>query len=317
MTLLPPSSLLSPGSRCDLEKWIATKSIVAAWARQGIDVSDDFAGVDAIGLWRCQESQLQFYSPAPVGTERLYEFIARRAWYYARKKWEFGKAAKLLNECGCDAVLEVGCGSGEFLQVARECGLRADGIDLNSSAVAKARSVGLAATTDSMADVYAKGKRYNAVCAFQVLEHVGNPLEFVGEALKLVGPGGCLIFGTPDGDGWLGDRLQLLDMPPHHVSRWGRAAFTFLTRLFPLELMCLVNEPLEATHHVAWAAAIVDPDNAAGGGEVQFSRRLSLRQRLVVSAMSLLRSRAAATAQSGGQSLLAMYRLRPSGESSA
>lgn len=306
-----PEAVKSPlreGGLCDLERVIDAHSIRQAWAKQGLDMSAELAGIDAIFLWRCQTSQLQFYSPAPVGSARLYEFIARQEWYYAPDKWEFRKAIEWFQVERCETVLEIGCGSGQFLKMASAHGLNVKGIDLNPVAVEAARAVGLHATTDSLDDVYAAGVRYQAVCAFQVLEHVGDPLAFIDQVVKLVAPGGYLLFCTPDGDGWLGDRLQLLDVPPHHVTRWGRAAFAFLPQLFPLELQALIPEPLEAHHCNAWAASIMDRDASAEEGRVRIGRRLSPKNRLLVSAMRMIRQFAVPSPRDGGQSLMAIYR---------
>ena len=303
-------SPLCEGGRCDLERVVDANSIRQAWAKQGLDLSAELADIDAMGLWRCRASQLQFYSPAPVGSARLYEFIAQRDWYYAADKWEFRKAVEWLQSAQSETILEIGCGAGAFLKMASSRGLNARGIDLNPVAVEAARALGLHATTDSIADILAAGTRYEAVCAFQVLEHVGDPQAFIAQAINLVAPGGHLLFCTPDGDGWLGDRLQLLDVPPHHVTRWGRAAYAFLPKLFPLELQALIPEPLETHHFGAWAASIVDPDASEDERLVRIARPLSAKNRLLVAAMRMIRRHAVPSPRDGGQSLMAIYRRR-------
>lgn len=307
---LQPQSPLCPGAVCDLERRVAAPAILQAWGRQGLDLTMELGGLESIGLWRCRESQLQFYSPAVVGGEHLYQLIASQPWYYARKKWEFIRAVEILRASGCATVLEVGCGAGAFLEIAQDMGLRCRGIDFNTTAVQQARDLGLAASTDSLAQVSASGARFNAVCAFQVLEHLGDPREFVSKAIALVEPGGHLVFCTPDGDGWLGQRLQLLDMPPHHATRWGRAAFAFLPRLFPLEIVAIFSEPLAPQHYAAWAAAQLDPDPTATDAELHVPRRLTMRNRILVTAMRGLRRLARTGECPGGQSLMAIYRRR-------
>lgn len=275
----------------------------------GFDLARELSGVESIGLWRCRESQLQFYSPAPVGSEQLYEFLARREWYYAPDKWEFTRAAEFLKAQACGSILEVGCGSGAFLKVARQMGLSAEGIDLNSAAIAQAQAGGLDASTNTMEEVVSTGKRYAAACAFQVLEHVARPAEFIAELVELVEPGGYVIFCTPDGDGWLGRRLQPLDMPPHHVTRWGRAAFAYLPQVFPLDVVSLVPEPLAARHYGAWAAALVDPDPAGPESPLSIPRPMAVGKRLLVAVMRALR-RLLPPCPADGQSLMAIYRRR-------
>lgn len=183
----------------------------------------------------------------------------------------------------------MGCGSGAFLKVARKLGLSAEGIDLNSAAIAQAQTGGLDASTNTMEEVISTGKRYAAACAFQVLEDVARPAEFIAELLELVEPGGYVIVCTPDGDGWLGQRLRPLDMPPHHVTRWGRAAFAYLPQVFPLDVVSLVPEPLAACHYGAWAAALVDPGPAGSESPLSIPRQMAVGKRLLVAVMRALR----------------------------
>jgi len=275
----------------------------------GFDLTCELSGVESIGLWRCRESQLRFYSPAPVGSEQLYEFLARREWYYAPEKWEFTRTAEFLITQACGSVLEVGCGSGAFLKIARNIGLGVKGIDLNSAAISQAQADGLEASTNTMAELISTGKRYGAACAFQVLEHVPRPAEFIAELVELVEPGGYVILCTPDDDGWLGRRLQPLDMPPHHVTRWGRAAFAYLPRVFPLDVVSLVTEPLAVIHYGAWAVALVDPDPPSSESPVSIPRQMPVGKRLLVAAMRALR-RLLPASPGEGQALMAIYRRR-------
>lgn len=297
---------MCPDETIKLEKLIDPESIIEAWGYQGLDVATELAGVTSLGLYRCCRSQLQFYYPAIVGTEKLYQFIARQSWYYSRSKWEFAAAAQLLHDHNCKSILEIGCGSGGFLESAAQHGILAHGIDLNSEAVQQARSFGLSATTESMGELLAKDRRYDAVLAFQVLEHIADPIAFIREALRLVAPHGYLLFCTPNGDGWLGDRLQLLDVPPHHVTRWGRAAFAFLPVLFPVRIVDMTTEPLQPQHYNAWAASLVDPDPMTHTGVVRCARKLSVKNRLLTMALRTARHFAISPGRDG-QSLLTLY----------
>ena len=49
---------------------------------------------------------------------------------------------------GCTDVLDIGCGRGEFLDLLREAGIPARGVDLNDEMVAICRDRGLDATTN-------------------------------------------------------------------------------------------------------------------------------------------------------------------------
>jgi len=88
---------------------------------------------------------------------------------------------------GATNVLDIGCGRGELLQVLRDAGIAAHGIDLNDDSVSLCRSKGLHA---EKADLFAylndlpDGSLGGAVCC-QVVEHL--PPERLPEMIRLVG----------------------------------------------------------------------------------------------------------------------------------
>ena len=103
---------------------------------------------------------------------------------------------------GCDEVLDLGCGRGEFLEVMREAGIKAYGVDLNEECVALCADKGLRA---DKADLFAhlEGRLDSSLggifCA-QVVEHL-PPLripELVRLAAAKLHRGGLLVVETPN-----------------------------------------------------------------------------------------------------------------------
>ena len=148
-------------------------------------------------------------------------------------------------------LLEVGCGYGHFLaQAVNSKAINAEGIELNPKAVEQARSRGLSVHQIHLREASTRfSGQFDAVACFQVLEHVSNPKEFLDWLCNLLRPGGILILGVPNADSFLKHQFNLLDMPPHHLSRWSHKSLEFLPKALPLGLKRLSNEPL-AHHHV-------------------------------------------------------------------
>jgi len=107
----------------------------------------------------------------------------------------------LLREAGVttfDRVLEVGCGTGEFCHVVKNIGRSVTGIDISESAIAEARSrykdipfrVGMIDDLDPEV-------KYDAVFAFEVIEHLPDPDAFFGKTYALLGEHGFLCVTTP------------------------------------------------------------------------------------------------------------------------
>jgi 2-polyprenyl-3-methyl-5-hydroxy-6-metoxy-1,4-benzoquinol methylase len=133
------------------------------------------------------------------------------------------------------AVLDVGCGNGQFVKWASRAGWQAEGVEQDGVAAAAARSAGLTVSSDSLADLSTRRAReFDAVTMDHVIEHVPDPVEFLRSARRVLRPGGTLWIATPNLDApghrvfgrhWLG-----LD-PPRHLTVFTRGGLeSALTR---------------------------------------------------------------------------------------
>jgi O-antigen chain-terminating methyltransferase len=103
---------------------------------------------------------------------------------------------------GAAPVLDVGCGRGEFLELCREAGLTARGIDVDPAMVARCREAGLSAEqADALAylDATPDGGLGGIFCA-QVIEHIPPEalVALVRLAHRKLRPGGVLLCETPN-----------------------------------------------------------------------------------------------------------------------
>ena len=103
---------------------------------------------------------------------------------------------------GRDDVVDIGCGRGEFLELMRESGIRARGVDLDLDMILLCREKGLDVSAD---DAFAylgalPDDSLGGIFAAQVIEHL-HPLriiELVDLCHRKLGPGGVLILETPN-----------------------------------------------------------------------------------------------------------------------
>jgi 2-polyprenyl-3-methyl-5-hydroxy-6-metoxy-1,4-benzoquinol methylase len=215
----------------------------------GVDVAGCFSGLENIFKWRCLDSGLSFFTPnSCAGDAKFYRELSRHEWYYMTEKWEYSAAQEFLPDAGC--VLEIGCGHGHFLDQCAERGLEAVGLELSppDSGASKSQDVKI---FDETVGVHAarKSGSYDAVCSFQVLEHVPEPKNFLEDCCKALKHGGRLILGTPNADSFLRHARSLLDMPPHHITGWREQTFRYLENILPLRIENILYEPL-ADYHV-------------------------------------------------------------------
>lgn len=97
-------------------------------------------------------------------------------------------------------VLDIGCGRGEFLQLLKEIGVEAYGIDKNPEMVKVSRSYGLTAIeADALEHLRALGdETLGGVFCSQVIEHMNSAeaLEFINLARDKLLPGGKIVIET-------------------------------------------------------------------------------------------------------------------------
>ncbi len=246
-----------PGAPVRLLRRIPASRLSTDWKNAlGIDIAGLLGGIPEILLYRCQASQVDFFMPPEAaGTPEFYEGLRKFDWYYMADKWEFTEALRDL--AGRLRILEVGSGTGLFVEMAGKelRGARIQGIELNENAVSQAREKDLPVMQRDLEELGRRGETFDAVCGFQVLEHVHRPRELLAAMVQVLEPGGVLILSVPNRDSFLRHQYNLLDMPPHHMTRWNGGVLAYLSRLFPLRLLRLRFEPLAPYHVSGYVAA--------------------------------------------------------------
>ena len=103
---------------------------------------------------------------------------------------------------GRENVLDIGCGRGEFLELLRERGIKARGVDLDLDMVLLCRDKGLdVAQGDAFADLAAlPDDSVGGVFAAQLVEHLHprRVIELVKLCHRKLAPGGVLLLETPN-----------------------------------------------------------------------------------------------------------------------
>lgn len=248
---------LMPSSACVLKGEIDTHIVRNRYLSElDVDIPCITNVSDKIQWWKCPATKLEFFRPEELaGNGEFYGQLQRHWWYYMPEKWEYDQAKSIISRSHAKRVLEVGCGDGAFLREFQKNPAieAAVGLELNLQAVANAKAAGLDVRDTLIQDLRHSHEGYfDVVCSFQVLEHVSHPREFLEDQISLLRPGGLLIFAVPNSGGFLrNDPMNLLNLPPHHMSRWFPETCNALGRSLGLRLITLQYEPL-ATYHVDW-----------------------------------------------------------------
>jgi SAM-dependent methyltransferase len=148
----------------------------------------------------------------------MYE-AERESRYYT-----FRRVVRSLGPGNGRTLLDVGAYCGYFLDVAREGGYAAEGMELSKWAADRARSLGFVVYGETLEARVASGARYDVVTMWDVLEHTAAPRAELESAFQLLAPGGSLYLSTVD-IGSLAARVMgrrwpwLMDMHLHYFDR--------------------------------------------------------------------------------------------------
>lgn len=106
-------------------------------------------------------------------------------------------------EIGVDApILDIGCGRGEWIELAREHGMPVKGIDLNHTFVDSCRDIGLDVIEGDAIRVLRtmSNGSVGAITSMHVVEHLSFEvlIQLLDEAFRVLRPGGVIAIETPN-----------------------------------------------------------------------------------------------------------------------
>jgi 2-polyprenyl-3-methyl-5-hydroxy-6-metoxy-1,4-benzoquinol methylase len=150
--------------------------------------------------------------------------------------------ARVISELGKHVapgrLIDIGCGTGEFMRQAQAAGWQAEGVELAPHLSEVARQRGLKVTTGTLEDANLPDGVFDAATLLDVVEHLEDPLATLAEINRILRPGGALVMETPNwnsvyrrllGRWWaaLQPRLHLLYLDPASAADiLSRAGFT-------------------------------------------------------------------------------------------
>jgi 2-polyprenyl-3-methyl-5-hydroxy-6-metoxy-1,4-benzoquinol methylase len=155
---------------------------------------------------RCTACGLEWLEPMPTPGEasRYYAESYREGLYTAYAKADEirtliarHRLAVVQSVARPGRWLDVGCGTGHFVTAAVGAGIDAEGLDVSPAAVAAARARGLTAHV-SRVEEFAPSVPYDAITAFDVIEHTLDPGLFLDRLRTWLAPGGTLVMTLPD-----------------------------------------------------------------------------------------------------------------------
>lgn len=244
-------SPLTGGDNVRLIRTISASEIRSLWLKHlAIDLTPEMFSASEVHLLECVETGFRFFTPPEAaGSSQLYARLMQFPWYYEPDRWEYELCEKLPRHE--DKILEVGCGDGAFLRRLEKQGFtNIRGLEINQDSITAAKATGLRVSSDSLSDLAtSESCQFDWIFAFQVLEHVPDPGQFLTELIQLTRPEGRIVFSVPNNESFIAlDPLAPLNMPPHHMGLWTPKVASRLTSYFPVRQVDVDRAPLEAQH---------------------------------------------------------------------
>lgn len=122
---------------------------------------------------------------------------------------------------GGGRLLDIGCGNGGFLALAKQAGWDVEGIDFDPAAVETAQARGLDVRCGGYELLDKSREHYDVISLCHVLEHVYDPKDLLQRIYQSLKPGGFLWLDTPNlqsvGARRFGPAWRDLDPPRHLV----------------------------------------------------------------------------------------------------
>ncbi len=153
-------------------------------------------------IYACDDCGLLFQWPMPPADalEAAYAAVEDPLYMAERENriLTFRNVIRTLGPAGGRRLLDVGAYCGYFLEVARESGFRAEGLELSRWAANHARAQGFTVHGEPLEVRASSADRYHVLTMWDVVEHLPDPRSELAAAFQLLRPGGELHVSTID-----------------------------------------------------------------------------------------------------------------------
>ena len=204
-------------------------------------------------ILRCGQCGFCYACPYVAGRETFYGLLLSSP-DFPKDRFEFHQTESALRNVITDpssaSLLEVGAGNGAFIRRVSPSLIPKDRVLCTEFSPAGAEQIRSYGVRCEMTDVRSLNRaehanRFNALCMFQVLEHIDQLDELWQALTALAAPSARLFISVPNAamvdfnEAHNGER----DMPPNHVGRWNRRAFEVISGRYGWDVVQDATEP--------------------------------------------------------------------------
>jgi len=151
---------------------------------------------------------------------------------YRIKKFGYERLNLILKFKKKGKLVDIGCGNGWFLEVAKKY-FSVTGVEPNNSLLhftSKKLKINVYKKIDSL-----KKSEFDVITLFDVIEHVNKPMEYLERISKKLKKGGIILIYTPNrvsfGFYYMKENQNLV-IPPYHITYLCPKSFNFIPKMF-------------------------------------------------------------------------------------
>jgi 2-polyprenyl-3-methyl-5-hydroxy-6-metoxy-1,4-benzoquinol methylase len=197
------------------------------------EVKDHFLTREIFLIQQCNSCNFRFVSPRPSADEigKYYlsdEYISHdsskvdlfsRIYKLARTVSIRSKYHIVRRYAGTGKMLDIGCGTGEFLHYCSMHGFEVEGVEPSEKARNYAKQVNNLSVCGKLAEITSAQKKYDCITLWHVLEHLHDLNGTLLQIRELLNPGGVVIAAVPNSGSWdagkYGEYWAAFDVPRH------------------------------------------------------------------------------------------------------
>jgi SAM-dependent methyltransferase len=198
------------------------------------------------GLHECSACHLQFWEPRKMPDARSYSAVYRQRnsrILPLEPGHRFFLGDTLAPRCG--RLLDVGCGTGNFLRAACDAGYSASGLEFDPVAAQLARRHSprgrvFALPLESFRTRH-PNEIFDLITFFAVLERQADPHHFLAEIRGCLRPRGFIALSVPNRERWQ-TSMDPLDYPPNSFLRWNPVSLQSVLKAHGFSVLSIKKE---------------------------------------------------------------------------